>query len=98
MSRLPHPGTRLTVWFYAALFALVLGTSHYLGGPDDVQAAQDTEAALQDALRQAQDDAPEGWTPAQIARSQQAARIAANHGNQASTAIQPTYTTAQAQP
>ena len=44
MNRLPHPGTRLTVWFYAALFALVLGTSHYLGGPDDVQAAQDTEA------------------------------------------------------
>ena len=93
MNRLPHPSNRLTVWFYAALLALVLGTSHYLGGPDDVQAAQDTEAALQDALRQAQADAPDGWTPAQIARARQAARIAASH-----TTHPTTYATAQAQP
>ena len=77
MSRPQHPGTPLILWFYAILFALVLGLSHYLGGPDDTQAAADTEAALQDALAQAQAERPELWTAEQKARALVAAQIVA---------------------
>ena len=79
MRRLPHPSTPLIVWFYVALFALVLGTSHYLSGPDDIESAADTEASLLDALQQAQDERPDLWTIEQRVRAKQAARIAAQH-------------------
>ena len=48
-----------------------------LDGPDDIQAAQDTEAALQDALTQAQADQPYLWTPEQVQRGRVAARLVA---------------------
>ena len=44
-----------------------------LDGPDDIQAAQDTEAALQDAIAQAQAERPDLWT----AETKERARIAA---------------------
>ena len=76
---LPHPSTPLIVWFYVVLFALVMGTSHYLGGPDDIESAANTEASLLDALQQAQAERPDLWTVEQRVRAQQAARIAAQH-------------------
>ena len=77
--RLPHPSTPLIVWFYAILATLVLGTSHYLGGPDDIDAAADTEASLLEAVQQAQAERPDLWTVEQRVRAKQAARIAAQH-------------------
>ena len=56
------------------LAIIVLGTSHYLG-PDDVQAAQDAEATLQDALTQAQADRPDLWTAETKERARVAARL-----------------------
>lgn len=76
---LPHPSTPLIVWFYVVLFALVMGTSHYLGGPDDIESAANSEASLLDALQQAQAERPDLWTTEQRVRAQQAARIAAQH-------------------
>ena len=79
MTRPEYPGTPLILWFYAVLFALVLGTSHYLGGPDDIESAANSEASLLDALQQAQAERPDLWTTEQRVRAQQAARIAAQH-------------------
>ena len=86
MKHFPHPSTPLIVWFYVFLFGRVMGTSHYLGGPDDVQAAADTQAALQDALQQAQAERRDLWTTEQRMRAAQAARIAAQHQ---ATEVQP---------
>ena len=71
-----RPKTPWIVWFYVALAILVLGASHYLG-PDDVQAAQDTEASLNDALAQAQAERPDLWDTAQKERARVAARLVA---------------------
>ena len=57
------------------LFALVLGTSHYLGGPDDIESAANTEASLNDALTQAQADRPDLWNDERVARGRVAARL-----------------------
>jgi len=50
-----------------------------LDGPDDVQAAQDTEASLNDALAQAQADRPDLWTPEQVQRGRVAAGVVARY-------------------
>ena len=76
MNRPEAPSNRLIVGFYVVLAVLLLGCSHYLG-PDDIQAAQDTEAALQDAIAQAQAERPDLWTPETIERAETAALIAA---------------------
>ena len=67
MNRPEAPSNRLIVGFYVVLAVLLLGCSHYLG-PDDIQAAQDTEAALQDAIAQAQAERPDLWDTAQKER------------------------------
>lgn len=72
MTRPETPSTSLIVWFYVVLAVVLLGCSHYLG-PDDVQAAQDTEASLQEAIAQAQAERPDLWTP----ETKERARIAA---------------------
>lgn len=46
-----------------------------LDGPDDVQAAQDTEAAIQDAIAQAQAERPDLWTAETKERARVAARL-----------------------
>ena len=46
-----------------------------LDGPDDIQAAQDTEAAIQDALTQAQAERPDLWTAETKERARVAARL-----------------------
>jgi len=46
-----------------------------LDGPDDVQAAQDTEASLNDALAQAQAERPELWTQEQKERARVAVEL-----------------------
>ena len=50
-----------------------------LDGPDDMQAAQDTEASLNDALAQAQAERPELWTPEQVQRGRVAASVVARY-------------------
>ena len=77
-----HIPARITRLFVdAGLVALLvvlaivaLGGSHYLG-PDDVQAAQDTEASLNDALAQAQAERPDLWDTAQKERARVAAPL-----------------------
>jgi len=81
-----HLPARITrIFVDAGLVALlvsfavvVLGCSHYLG-PDDVQAAQDTEANLNDALAQAQAERPALWTPEQVQRGRVAAGVVAQY-------------------
>ena len=75
MTRPEYPGTPIILWFYAVLFALVLGTSHYLGGPDDIESAANTEASLNDALTQAQADRPDLWNDERVARGRIAAGL-----------------------
>lgn len=48
-----------------------------LDGPDDIQAAQDTEAAFQDALTQAQAERPDLWNDERVARGRAAAGLVA---------------------
>ena len=50
-----------------------------LDGPDDVQAAQDTEASLNDALTQAQAERPDLWTQEQVQRGRVAAGVVARY-------------------
>ena len=76
MTRPEAPSNRLIVGFYVVLAVLLLGCSHYLG-PDDIQAAQDTEAALQEAIAQAQAERPDLWDTAQKERARVAVRLAA---------------------
>ena len=76
MNRPETPSTRLIVGFYVVLAVLLLGCSHYLG-PDDVQAAHDTEAALQDAIAQAQAERPDLWDTEQKERARMAVRLVA---------------------
>ena len=52
------PLENLKFWAGAGLVALVLSSSHLLDGPSDFEAAQATEASLNDALAQAQAEPP----------------------------------------
>ena len=71
------PLENLKFWAGAGLVALALSSSHLLDGPSDFEAAQATEASLNDALAQAQAERPELWTAEQQARARVAAQIVA---------------------
>ena len=71
------PIENLKFWAGAGLLALVLSSSYHLDGPSDFEAAQATEASLNDALAQAQAERPELWTAEQKARARVAAQIVA---------------------
>ena len=67
----------LKFWAGAGLVALVLSSSHLLDGPSEIEAAQATEASLNDALAAAQAERPELWTAEQKARARVAAALVA---------------------
>jgi hypothetical protein len=71
------PLENLKFWAGAGLVALVLSSSHLLDGPSDFEAAQATEASLNDALAQAQAERPELWSDEQKARARVAAQSVA---------------------
>ena len=71
------PLENLKFWAGAGLLALVLSSSYHLDGPSDFEAAQATEASLNDALAQAQAERPELWTAEQKARARVAAQSVA---------------------
>ena len=71
------PLENLKFWAGAGVVALVLSSSHLLDGPSDFEAAQATEASLNDALAQAQAERPELWSDEQKARARVAAQIVA---------------------
>ena len=71
------PLENLKFWAGAGLVALVLISSHLLDGPSDFEAAQATEASLNDALAQAQAERPELWSDEQKQRARVAAQIVA---------------------
>ena len=71
------PLENLKFWAGAGLVALVLSSSHLLDGPSDFEAAQATEANLNDALAQAQAERPELWSDEQKSRARVAAQIVA---------------------
>ena len=60
----------------AALVYTLGALGWVLDGPDDIQAAQDTEAAFQDALTQAhQAERPDLWNDERVARGRIAAGL-----------------------
>ena len=71
------PLENLKFWAGAGLLALVLSSSYHLDGPSDFEAAQATEASLNDALVQAQAERPELWSDEQKARARVAAQSVA---------------------
>ena len=71
------PLENLKFWAGAGVVALVLSSSHLLDGPSDFEAAQATEASLNDALAQAQAERPELWSDEQKARARVAAALVA---------------------
>ena len=71
------PLENLKFWAGGGLVALVLSSSHLLDGPSEIEAAQATEASLNDALAQAQAERPELWTAEQKARARVAAALVA---------------------
>ena len=71
------PLENIKFWAGAGLVALVLSSSHLLDGPSDFEAAQATEASLNDALAQAQAERPELWSDEQKARARVAAALVA---------------------
>ena len=71
------PLENLKFWAGAGLVALVLSSSHLLDGPSDFEAAQATEASLNDALAAAQAERPELWSDEQKARARVAAELVA---------------------
>ena len=71
------PLENLKFWAGAGLVALVLSSSYHLDGPSDFEAAQATEASLNDALAQAQAERPELWSDEQKARARVAAQSVA---------------------
>ena len=71
------PLENLKFWAGAGLVALILSSSHLLDGPSDFEAAQATEASLNDALAQAQAERPELWSDEQKARARVAAELVA---------------------
>ena len=71
------PLENLKFWAGAGAVAFILSASFHLDGPSDFEAAQATEASLNDALAQAQAERPELWTAEQKARALVAAQIVA---------------------
>ena len=71
------PLENLKFWAGAGAVAFILSASFHLDGPSDFEAAQATEASLNDALAQAQEERPELWTAEQKARARVAAQIVA---------------------
>lgn len=71
------PLENLKFWAGAGVVAFILSASFHLDGPSDVEAAQATEASLNDALEQAQAERPELWSDEQKARARVAAQIVA---------------------
>ena len=71
------PLENLKFWAGAGLVALVLSSSHLLDGPSEIEAAQATEASLNDAVAQAQAERPELWTAEHKARARVAAALVA---------------------
>ena len=71
------PFENLKFWAGAGAVAFILSASFHLDGPSDFEAAQATEASLNDALAQAQAERPELWSDEQKARARAAARIVA---------------------
>ena len=67
------PLENLKVWAGAGAVAFILSASFHLDGPSDFEAAQATEASLNDALAQAQAERPELWSDEQKARARVAA-------------------------
>lgn len=71
------PLENLKFWAGAGLVAFILSASFHLDGPSDFEAAQATEASLNDALAQAQAERPELWSDEQKARARVAAALVA---------------------
>ena len=71
------PLENLKFWAGAGAVAFILSASFHLDGPSEIEAAQATEASLNDALAQAQAERPELWAAEQKARARVAAQIVA---------------------
>ncbi len=71
------PLENLKFWAGAGAVAFILSASFHLDGPSDFEAAQATEASLNDALAQAQAERPELWSDEQKARARAAAALVA---------------------
>ena len=71
------PIENLKFWAGAGAVAFILSASFHLDGPSDFEAAQATEASLNDALAQAQAERPELWSDEHKARARVAAQIVA---------------------
>ena len=71
------PLENLKFWAGAGAVAFILSASFHLDGPSDFEAAQATEASLNDALAQAQAGRPELWSDEQKARARVAAALVA---------------------
>ena len=71
------PLENLKFWAGAGVVAFILSASFHIDGPSDVEAAQATEASLNDALAQAQAERPELWSDEQKARARGAAALVA---------------------
>ena len=71
------PLENLKFWAGAGAVAFILSASFHLDGPSEIEAAQATEASLNDALAQAQAERPELWSAEQKARARVAAQIVA---------------------
>ena len=71
------PLENLKFWAGAGAVAFILSASFHLDGPSDFEAAQATEASLNDALAQAQAERPELWSDEHKARARVAVQIVA---------------------
>lgn len=71
------PLENLKFWAGAGVVAFILSASFHIDGPSDVEAAQATEASLNDALAQAQAERPELWSDEQKVRARVAAALVA---------------------
>ena len=71
------PLENLKFWAGAGAVAFILSASFHLDGPSEIEAAQATEASLNDALAQAQAERPELWTAEHKARARVAAQSVA---------------------
>ena len=71
------PLENLKFWAGAGVVAFILSASFHIDGPSDFEAAQATEASLNDALAQAQAERPELWSDEQKARARVAAALVA---------------------
>ena len=71
------PLENLKFWAGAGAVAFILSASFHLDGPSEIEAAQATEASLNDALAQAQAERPELWSDEQKARARVTAELVA---------------------